>query len=100
MMSKVQGYGGFRNQVAAVVPKGERRVLIVNLDSLLRISSILFFPYLAQRIEEDFRQKTLLRILLVDEATEHSANAGGQIDLFAAVEVLSSGEILYCPLGQ
>jgi hypothetical protein len=67
-------------------------VLIVNLDSLLRISSILFFPYLAQRIEEDFRQKTLLRILLADEATAHSANAGGQIDLFAAVEVHSSGQ--------
>jgi hypothetical protein len=86
MMSKVQGYGEFRNQGRGGRSEGERRVLIVNLDSLLRISSILFFPYLAQRIEEDFRQKTLLRILLVDEATAHSANAGGQIDLFAAVE--------------
>jgi hypothetical protein len=50
MMSKVQGYGEFRRQGRGGRSEGERRVLIVNLDSLLRISSILFFPYLAQRI--------------------------------------------------
>jgi hypothetical protein len=54
MMSKVaKATEDFGIKVAAVVPKREHRVLIVNLGSLLRISSNLFFPYLAQRIEED-----------------------------------------------
>ena len=42
----------FGIRLGAIAPRGERRVLIVDLDSLLRVSSNPFFPYLAQRIGE------------------------------------------------
>jgi alpha-beta hydrolase superfamily lysophospholipase len=38
--------------LGAVAPRGERGALIVSLDSLLRMSSNPFFPYLLGRIEE------------------------------------------------
>jgi alpha-beta hydrolase superfamily lysophospholipase len=49
----------FGIKLGAITPRGERSVLIVNLDSLLRISSNPFFPYLAQRIEEGIRAENL-----------------------------------------
>ena len=42
----------FGVRLGAVTPRGERGVLIVSLDSLARLSSNPFFPYLARRIEE------------------------------------------------
>ena len=42
----------FGIHLGAVVPRGERGALIVSLDSLLRLSSNPFFPYLVERIEE------------------------------------------------
>lgn len=38
--------------LGAVAPRGERGTLIVSLDSLIRMSSTPFFPYLPERIEE------------------------------------------------
>jgi alpha-beta hydrolase superfamily lysophospholipase len=49
----------FGIKLGAVTPRGERSVLIINLDSLLRISSNPFFPYLAERIEEGIPVKSL-----------------------------------------
>jgi alpha-beta hydrolase superfamily lysophospholipase len=42
----------FGIRLGTVAPRGERGVLIVSLDSLLRMSSNPFFPYLLERIEE------------------------------------------------
>ena len=42
----------FGVNLGALAPRGERDVLIVNLDSVLRVSSNPFFPYLLDRIEE------------------------------------------------
>jgi alpha-beta hydrolase superfamily lysophospholipase len=41
----------FGINLGAVAPRGERGALIVSLDSLLRVSSNPFFPYLVERIE-------------------------------------------------
>jgi hypothetical protein len=45
----------FGINLGAIAPRGERRTLIVSLDSLLRMSSNPFFPYMMQRIEEGVR---------------------------------------------
>ncbi|HEY2875159.1 MAG TPA: alpha/beta fold hydrolase [Reyranella sp.] len=42
----------FGIHLGALAPRGERGVLIVNLDALLRVSSNPFFPYELGRIEE------------------------------------------------
>lgn len=42
----------FGVHLGALAPRGERGVLIVNLDALLRVSSNPFFPYLIDRIEQ------------------------------------------------
>jgi alpha-beta hydrolase superfamily lysophospholipase len=42
----------FGVNLGSIAPRGERGVLIVNLDALLRVSSNPFFPYLLGRIEE------------------------------------------------
>jgi alpha-beta hydrolase superfamily lysophospholipase len=42
----------FGIRLGTVAPRGERGVLIVSLDGLLRMSSNPFFPYLLERIEE------------------------------------------------
>jgi alpha-beta hydrolase superfamily lysophospholipase len=42
----------FGIRLGVLAPRGERGALIVNLDSLLRLSSNPFFPYLMRRIEE------------------------------------------------
>jgi alpha-beta hydrolase superfamily lysophospholipase len=42
----------FGIRLGAVAPRGERGVLIVSLDGLLRMSSNPFFPYMLERIEE------------------------------------------------
>lgn len=39
-------------QLGTIASRGERQVLIVSLDSILRLSSNPFFPYLIKRIEE------------------------------------------------
>jgi hypothetical protein len=49
----------FGIELGAITPRGERSVLIVNLDSLLRVSSNPFFSYLAQRIDEGISPKGL-----------------------------------------
>ena len=38
--------------LGAIAPRGERGVLILNLDALLRVSSHPFFPYLSRRIDQ------------------------------------------------
>jgi hypothetical protein len=38
--------------LGAISPRGERGVLIVNLDALLRVSSNPFFPYVLERIDQ------------------------------------------------
>jgi alpha-beta hydrolase superfamily lysophospholipase len=40
----------FGVHLGAIAPRGERGVLIVNLDALLRVSSNPFFPYVEERI--------------------------------------------------
>jgi alpha-beta hydrolase superfamily lysophospholipase len=42
----------FGIHLGALAPRGERGVLIVNLDALLRTSSNPFFPYVRERIDE------------------------------------------------
>ena len=42
----------FGVNLGSIAPRGERGVLIVNLDALLRVSSNPFFPYVLERIEE------------------------------------------------
>lgn len=42
----------FGVNLGAIAPRGERGVLIVNLDALLRASSNPFFPYILSRIED------------------------------------------------
>jgi hypothetical protein len=42
----------FGVNLGALAPRGERNVLIASLDSLLRVSSNPFFPYMKSRIEE------------------------------------------------
>jgi hypothetical protein len=42
----------FGIRLGAVAARGERGALIVSLDTLLRMSSNPFFPYLLERIEE------------------------------------------------
>ncbi len=41
--------------LGAVAPRGERGTLIVSLDSLIRMSSNPFFPYMLERIEQGIR---------------------------------------------
>ena len=42
----------FGINLGAMATRGERGALIVSLDSLLRMTSNPFFPYLLQRIDE------------------------------------------------
>jgi alpha-beta hydrolase superfamily lysophospholipase len=42
----------FGVHLGAIAPRGERGVLILNLDALLRVSSNPFFPYILERIEQ------------------------------------------------
>ena len=42
----------FGVNLGAISPRGERGVLIVNLDALLRVSSNPFFPYVLERIDQ------------------------------------------------
>src|SRR4029453_7617701 len=42
----------FGVSLGAIAPRGERGVLILNLDALLRASSNPFYPYLMERIEQ------------------------------------------------
>jgi hypothetical protein len=45
----------FGINLGAIAARGERGTLIVNLDSLLRMSSNPFFPYLIGRIEQSIK---------------------------------------------
>jgi alpha-beta hydrolase superfamily lysophospholipase len=45
----------FGIHLGALAPRGERGVLIVNLDALLRVSSNPFYPYVIDRIEQTIR---------------------------------------------
>jgi alpha-beta hydrolase superfamily lysophospholipase len=42
----------FGVNLGALAPRGERGVLIVDLDALVRVSSNPFFPYMAERLEQ------------------------------------------------
>lgn len=42
----------FGVHLGSIAPRGERGVLILNLDTLLRVSSNPFFPYLLERIDQ------------------------------------------------
>ena len=46
------GSEDFGIHLGAIAPRGERGVLIVNLDTLLRTSSNPFFPYVQERIDQ------------------------------------------------
>jgi alpha-beta hydrolase superfamily lysophospholipase len=48
----------FGIHLGALAPRGERNVLIVSMDSLLRISFNPFFPYMLGRIEENLPPST------------------------------------------
>jgi len=48
----------FGIRLGTVTPRGERGVLVASLDSLVRLTSNPFFPYLAQRIEEGLAAAT------------------------------------------
>ncbi len=49
---KPGGSEDFGIHLGAIAPRGERGVLIVNLDTLLRASSNPFFPYVQERIDQ------------------------------------------------
>ncbi|MFO1087385.1 MAG: alpha/beta fold hydrolase [Reyranellaceae bacterium] len=51
----------FGVHLGAIAPRGERGVLIVNLDALLRVSSNPFFPYEIERIEQVISASTAKR---------------------------------------
>ncbi|WP_428668391.1 alpha/beta hydrolase [Reyranella sp.] len=51
----------FGVHLGAIAPRGERGVLIVNLDTLLRVSSNPFFPYQISRIEQAIARDTRRR---------------------------------------
>ena len=42
----------FGVNLGAIAPRGERGVLIVDLDALVRVSSNPFFPYILERLSE------------------------------------------------
>jgi alpha-beta hydrolase superfamily lysophospholipase len=48
----------FGIHLGMLAPRGERNVLIASLDSLLRVSSNPFFPYMLERIEEGMNDRT------------------------------------------
>jgi alpha-beta hydrolase superfamily lysophospholipase len=52
------GSEDFGVHLGAIAPRGERGVLIVNLDALLRVSSNPFFPYVLSRIERGIAATT------------------------------------------
>ncbi len=51
------GLEDFGVNLGAISPRGERGTLIVSLDSLLRMSSNPFFPYMIERIEQGMPAK-------------------------------------------
>ena len=58
----------FGVNLGALAPRGERNVLIASLDSLLRVSSNPFFPYMKTRIEESIDSRSRAK-------TQHAAQA-------------------------
>ncbi len=48
----------FGIHLGAIAPRGERGVLIVNLDALVRVSSNPFYPYMMERIEQTIARPT------------------------------------------
>jgi len=48
----------FGLNLGALAPRGERNVLVASLDSLLRVASNPFFPYMVERIEEGITNKS------------------------------------------
>ncbi|MBP2316759.1 alpha/beta hydrolase [Azospirillum soli] len=58
----------FGIHLGAVAARGERGALIVSMDSLLRMSSNPFFPYLIRRIEEPLTQASSRQALRHDQA--------------------------------
>lgn len=58
----------FGIHLGAVAARGERGALIVSMDSLLRMSSNPFFPYLLRRIEEPLTQASSRQALRHDVA--------------------------------
>jgi alpha-beta hydrolase superfamily lysophospholipase len=46
------GQENFGVNLGAIAPRGERGVLIVDLDALVRVSSNPFFPYILERLDE------------------------------------------------
>ena len=49
----------FGISLGTLAPRGERNVLVASLDSLLRIASNPFFPYMLGRIEQGIDGKTI-----------------------------------------
>ena len=48
----------FGVQLGAIATRGERGALIISLDSLMRMSSNPFFPYMLDRIGEEIARPT------------------------------------------
>ena len=69
----------FGLNLGALAPRGERNVLIASLDSLLRVSSNPFFPYMKARIEEGIDSGPRTKARLNPEAPTSApvASAGG-----------------------
>jgi alpha-beta hydrolase superfamily lysophospholipase len=51
----------FGINLGVLAPRGERNVLIASLDSLLRVASNPFFPYMIERIEQGIDEPTATR---------------------------------------
>jgi alpha-beta hydrolase superfamily lysophospholipase len=58
----------FGISLGTLAPRGERNVLVASLDSLLRIASNPFFPYMLARIEEGIDGKTVDKTATVTPA--------------------------------
>ena len=56
----------FGLHLGALAPRGERNVLIASLDSLLRVSSNPFFPYMKARIEEGIDSRSRAKTASAD----------------------------------
>ena len=57
----------FGVHLGALAPRGERNVLIASLDSLLRVSSNPFFPYMKVRIEDGIKSRATAKTQAIPE---------------------------------
>src|SRR5262245_54118743 len=71
----------FGINLGVLAPRGERDVLIASLDSLLRVASHPFFPYMIERVEQGIDEPTAPAARSSPAATPGSTSArGGDTD--------------------